>query len=255
MLVFVLLLYGKRSAHGAQGFVYCTSHVVAFLHTTARSSRGTRGTKREQDEDAEVDDVHEPIATMTKKTEPNVSKGTKEKEDSGTDTEEEADAEPKGSTKEEIKEGSVEEHASESKDAKTTLAGEAEMNLEEPAEEKEASPVAEDVTEEKKPPEDLEVTKEEADNPAQESEAKTEEDPKFTKETDIVKMRKIIDSAPTFPEKLMRLLQHECETEAIFWLTEGDSFGINKPYFEERVLNKYFRGNKFTSITRNLNRW
>jgi HSF-type DNA-binding len=215
------------------------SHLVAFLHTTARSSRSDRGTsKREQDEDSE-----------------DRNKGTKTKEDSGTDTEEEADAEPKESTstKPETKESSVEEPVS--KDDVKTSAGEAEPNSEEPKEEKEASTAAKEVSEKKITPGDSEVKKAEADNPAPDEGAKAEETPKFTKETDIVKMRKIIDSAPTFPEKLMRLLQHECDPDAIFWLPEGDSFGINKPLFEEKVLNKYFRGNKFTSITRNLNRW
>lgn len=65
----------------------------------------------------------------------------------------------------------------------------------------------------------------------------------------------VIDNSPTFPEKLMELLQNDDLTDAIWWLPDEESFAIDKENFEKKVLTKYFRGNKFTSITRNLNRW
>ena len=64
-----------------------------------------------------------------------------------------------------------------------------------------------------------------------------------------------IDSTHSFPHKLLELLQNEVDTEAICWLPDEESFRINKKLFEERILNRFFRGNKYTSITRNLNRW
>jgi len=90
--------------------------------------------------------------------------------------------------------------------------------------------------------------------PGQES---AEEEPETKAETEANKSadKSGEDAGPTFPDKLFELLQNEVEPTAIWWLPDGESFGINKELFEEKILNRYFRGNKFTSITRNLNRW
>ena len=215
--------------------------MVVFLPTAARSSRGDSGDNmREQVDDAR----REQIGDLTKKNNEG-NNGTDDKVHSEAETEEEAGGAPKERCIEESKENSGEDH----KELVIAAAGEDDKVVLEVANEvKEDSP-AENEHKEGIPHEDSEVKIEESHNTAPSEEAK------FSKEEDIVKMRKIIDAASTFPEKLMKLLQHECEPEAIFWLPEGDSFGINKPLFEDRVLNKYFRGNKFTSITRNLNRW
>ena len=58
-----------------------------------------------------------------------------------------------------------------------------------------------------------------------------------------------------FPDKLRWLLDTEVAPEALWWLPEGDAIGINKDAFQEQLLEQEFRGNKFSSITRKLNRW
>lgn len=58
-----------------------------------------------------------------------------------------------------------------------------------------------------------------------------------------------------FPDKLRWLLDNETAPEALWWLPEGDAIGIRKTAFQEQLLVQEFRGNKFSSITRKLNRW
>jgi len=62
-----------------------------------------------------------------------------------------------------------------------------------------------------------------------------------------------------FPEKLMALLDSKVAPDAVWWLRDvGDitgAFAINKKIFSELLLNTRFNGNKWPSITRNLNRW
>ena len=62
-----------------------------------------------------------------------------------------------------------------------------------------------------------------------------EEKPKSTKTKPTSAMiDAIVDNSPTFPEKLMELLQNEVATDAIWWLPDNESFGINKKIFEEK---------------------
>ena len=42
------------------------------------------------------------------------------------------------------------------------------------------------------------------------------------------------DNSPTFADKLMELLQNDVDSEAIWWLPDNESFGINKKLFEDR---------------------
>lgn len=42
------------------------------------------------------------------------------------------------------------------------------------------------------------------------------------------------DNSPTFADKLMELLQNDVDSEAIWWLPDNESFGINKQLFEDR---------------------
>jgi HSF-type DNA-binding len=58
-----------------------------------------------------------------------------------------------------------------------------------------------------------------------------------------------------FPDKLRWLLDNEVAPQALWWLSGGDAIGINKNAFEAQLLEQEFRGNKFSSITRKLNRW
>ena len=58
-----------------------------------------------------------------------------------------------------------------------------------------------------------------------------------------------------FPDQLWHLLKHDELKEAIWWLPGDDAFAINEPVFSELLLESHFRGNKFTSIIRKLNRW
>lgn len=62
-----------------------------------------------------------------------------------------------------------------------------------------------------------------------------------------------------FPDKVMALLERKEAPEAVWWLRDvGDiqgAFAINKKIFSVQLLNKAFNGNKWPSITRNLNRW
>ena len=58
-----------------------------------------------------------------------------------------------------------------------------------------------------------------------------------------------------FPDQLWELLKHDELKEAIWWLPGNDAFAINEPVFSELLLESHFRGNRFTSIIRKLNRW
>lgn len=58
-----------------------------------------------------------------------------------------------------------------------------------------------------------------------------------------------------FPDKMRCLLENQTAPEALWWLAEGDALAIDKPKFMEQLLAQEFRGNKFSSITRKLNRW
>lgn len=58
-----------------------------------------------------------------------------------------------------------------------------------------------------------------------------------------------------FPDKLRWLLDNDTAPGALWWLPEGDAIGIRKTVFQEQLLVQEFRGNKFSSITRKLNRW
>jgi HSF-type DNA-binding len=62
-----------------------------------------------------------------------------------------------------------------------------------------------------------------------------------------------------FPNKLMALLEKRVARDAVWWLRDlGDTkgvFAINRKVFTKKVLDAAFNGNKWSSITRNLNRW
>jgi len=58
-----------------------------------------------------------------------------------------------------------------------------------------------------------------------------------------------------FPEKIMWLLDNRTAPDGLWWLPSGDAFAIKKIAFIDQLLHSHFRGNKFSSITRKLNRW
>ena len=58
-----------------------------------------------------------------------------------------------------------------------------------------------------------------------------------------------------FPDKIRLLLDSESATDALWWLPGGNAIAINKEVFCQHLLIRHFRGNKFTSVTRNFNRW
>lgn len=64
-----------------------------------------------------------------------------------------------------------------------------------------------------------------------------------------------LESSSRLPDKMMRILLSNEAPEAIWWLPKGESFAIQKDKFEGDILLKYFRGNKFKSLVRNLHRW
>mmetsp|Transcript_27597 Transcript_27597/g.40752 ORF Transcript_27597/g.40752 Transcript_27597/m.40752 type:complete len:257 (+) Transcript_27597:28-798(+) len=82
-------------------------------------------------------------------------------------------------------------------------------------------------------------------------------------------MKRVIIQSPTtrdgddetvatklFPQKLMGILSDSTNHEAISWLPQGKSFVItNREKFSNSVLQKYFRGTKYASFIRKLNRW
>lgn len=57
------------------------------------------------------------------------------------------------------------------------------------------------------------------------------------------------------PDKLMDILMNEEAPEAIWWLQNGTAFAMQNEKFQEQILDKHFRGNKFKSLVRNLHRW
>jgi hypothetical protein len=57
------------------------------------------------------------------------------------------------------------------------------------------------------------------------------------------------------PEKIMAILVSEETPDAIWWLQKGTAFAMQKEKFQEQILDKHFRGNKFKSLVRNLHRW
>jgi HSF-type DNA-binding len=59
-----------------------------------------------------------------------------------------------------------------------------------------------------------------------------------------------------FPDQLWELLKYPEELrDAIWWMPGNDAFAINETAFSEKLLQSHFRGNRFTSIIRKLNRW
>jgi HSF-type DNA-binding len=59
-----------------------------------------------------------------------------------------------------------------------------------------------------------------------------------------------------FPDQLWELLKYPEELhDAIWWMPGNDAFAINETAFSKKLLESHFRGNKFTSIIRKLNRW
>lgn len=57
------------------------------------------------------------------------------------------------------------------------------------------------------------------------------------------------------PDKMMCILLNDLAPDAIWWLESGASFAMDKDKFQEEILDKYFRGNKFKSMIRNLHKW
>jgi len=57
------------------------------------------------------------------------------------------------------------------------------------------------------------------------------------------------------PDKIMAILLQEEAPDAIWWLQKGTAFAMQKELFQEQILDKHFRGNKFKSLVRNLHRW
>merc|ERR1712224_549880 len=54
----------------------------------------------------------------------------------------------------------------------------------------------------------------------------------------------------------MKILLTKEAPDAIWWLPKGDTFAIQKDKFDgEKIVMKYFRGNKFKSLVRNMHRW
>jgi hypothetical protein len=58
-----------------------------------------------------------------------------------------------------------------------------------------------------------------------------------------------------FPDKIRWLLDNQVAPNALYWMPDGDGIIISKKLFVDQLLVKHFRGNKFPSITRKLNRW
>ena len=58
-----------------------------------------------------------------------------------------------------------------------------------------------------------------------------------------------------FPARLMNLILREVETDSMWFLPGGEAIAIHKENFIKNVLDKHFRGMKWTSAVRNFNRW
>lgn len=59
---------------------------------------------------------------------------------------------------------------------------------------------------------------------------------------------------PSFPEKIMDLLQKEESPEEMWWLEGDEAFAVNTKKITP-ILNKYFQQVKLVSFTRKLNQW
>ena len=64
-----------------------------------------------------------------------------------------------------------------------------------------------------------------------------------------------VANASRLPDKMMAILLTEEAPDAIWWLQKGSAFAMQKEKFQEKILDKHFRGNKFKSLVRNLHRW
>ncbi|CAB9523842.1 HSF-type DNA-binding [Seminavis robusta] len=64
-----------------------------------------------------------------------------------------------------------------------------------------------------------------------------------------------LEGSSRLPDKLMKILLTNEAPDAIWWLPRGDTFIIQKDKFQGAILLKYFRGNKFKSLVRNMHRW
>ena len=65
----------------------------------------------------------------------------------------------------------------------------------------------------------------------------------------------LFDNHMKFPDQLWELLKHDELKDAIWWMAGNDAFAINETIFSGKLLESHFRGNKFSSIIRKLNRW
>lgn len=64
-----------------------------------------------------------------------------------------------------------------------------------------------------------------------------------------------INKSKRLPDKMMCVLLNNMAPDAIWWMENGTSFAMQKEKFQTQILDKYFRGNKFKSMVRNLHRW
>ena len=59
----------------------------------------------------------------------------------------------------------------------------------------------------------------------------------------------------SFPQIMMKLLEDAQYKDALCWLPDGLSFAIDPEVFQKEVIPIYFRGSKFDSFKRKVNRW
>jgi hypothetical protein len=59
----------------------------------------------------------------------------------------------------------------------------------------------------------------------------------------------------SFPHLMYRLLEDDEYEDALCWLEDGRSFAIDADIFMKKVIAVHFRGSKFDSFKRKLNRW
>jgi HSF-type DNA-binding len=62
-------------------------------------------------------------------------------------------------------------------------------------------------------------------------------------------------SSLPFPAQLMNLLQRNVAPGTLWFLDGGEAIGFDEETIVDKVLNEHFRGMKFSSFVRNLNRW
>ena len=55
-----------------------------------------------------------------------------------------------------------------------------------------------------------------------------------------------------FPRLLMKLLNEEAAGDALWWLPDGKAFAIDPKTVPSKILDKHFRGTKFSSFIRRL---